>query len=124
LKQVRAVMHTGERLPIVPLGTRMSDAVVIMSAKGFGCAIVTAPDGTLAGIVTDGDLRRHMDGGLLSRPVDEVMTVSPTTITPDMLVGEALEVVESRKIGALVVAEDGRPVGLVHVLDLLRIGAA
>jgi arabinose-5-phosphate isomerase len=124
LKQVRAVMHVGERLPLVSLGTSMSDAVVIMSAKGFGCAIVTADDGTLAGIVTDGDLRRHMDGGLLSRRVEDVMTVSPTTITPDMLVGEALEVVESRKIGALVVEEDGRPVGLVHVLDLLRIGAA
>jgi arabinose-5-phosphate isomerase len=124
LKQVRAVMHAGERLPIVPLGTRMSDAVVTMSAKGFGCAIVTAPDGSLAGIVTDGDLRRHMDPSLLSRPVDDVMTVSPTTIPPDTLVGEALEVVESRKIGALVVTEDGRPVGLVHVLDLLRIGAA
>ncbi|PSC07125.1 KpsF/GutQ family sugar-phosphate isomerase [Alsobacter soli] len=124
LKQVRAVMHTGDRLPLVPRGLVMSEALVRMSQKGFGCVVVTEADGAIAGIVTDGDLRRHMQPDLMSRTVDEVMTPNPTTAPPTLLVAEALEIVETRKIGALIVAEEGKPVGLVHVLDLLRIGAA
>ncbi|WP_460450640.1 KpsF/GutQ family sugar-phosphate isomerase [Alsobacter sp. SYSU BS001988] len=124
LKQVRAVMHTGDRLPLVPRGARMSDAIMAISQKGFGCVVVTEPDGRIAGIVTDGDLRRHMQPALMTLSVDEVMTPNPTTVAPSLLVAEALEIVETRKIGALIVAEDGVAVGLVHVLDLLRIGAA
>ena len=124
LKHVRDIMHTGDRLPIVPLGMLMADALVVHSEKSFGCAIVVDRDGSLAGIVTDGDIRRHMSGDLLSRAVDEVMTPTPLTIAPDMLVAEALDLIETRKKGALIVAEDRRPVGLVHVLDLLRVGAA
>jgi arabinose-5-phosphate isomerase len=124
LKHVRDIMHTGQRLPIVPLGMLMADALVVHSEKSFGCAIVVDEHGHLAGIVTDGDIRRHMSGDLLARPVDEVMTPTPLTVTPGMLVAEALELIETRKKGALIVAEGRRPVGLVHVLDLLRIGAA
>jgi arabinose-5-phosphate isomerase len=124
LKHVRDIMHTGDRLPIVPVGTRMADALVIHSEKSFGCAIVVDPAGDLAGIITDGDIRRHMSGTLLDQTVDEVMTAMPLTIPPDMLVAEALDLIETRKKGALIVAEGRRPVGLVHVLDLLRIGAA
>jgi arabinose-5-phosphate isomerase len=123
LKQVRSIMHTGERLPLVPAGARMSEALIVMSQRGFGCALVVGPQGELAGIITDGDLRRHMGPDLMGRQVESVMTRKPTTAPPDLLVAEALEIVESRKIGAIVVVEDGRPVGLVHVLDLLRIGA-
>ena len=123
LKQVRTIMHTGERLPLIATGTRMSDAILVISNRGFGCGLVIGPDGRLAGIITDGDLRRHMSPDLMERPVEEIMTPSPRTVPPDLLVAEALEVVETRKIGALVVVEDDRPVGLVHVLDLLRIGA-
>jgi arabinose-5-phosphate isomerase len=124
LKQVRDIMHTGERLPIVPLGMRMADALVIQSEKSFGCAIVVDRQGDLAGIITDGDIRRHMSGDLLARTVEEVMTTHPLTVAPDMLVAEALELIETRKKGALIVAEGTKPVGLVHVLDLLRVGAA
>ncbi len=124
LKHVRDIMHTGDRLPIVPVGTRMADALVIHSEKSFGCAIVVDRGGDLAGIITDGDIRRHMSGTLLDQTVDEVMTAMPLTIPPDMLVAEALDLIETRKKGALIVAEGRRPVGLVHVLDLLRIGAA
>jgi arabinose-5-phosphate isomerase len=124
LKHVRDIMHTGDRLPIVPLGTLMADALVVHSEKSFGCAIVVDRNGDLAGIVTDGDIRRHMSGDLMARPVDEVMTPTPVTVTPDMLVAEALELIETRKKGALIVAQDRKPVGLVHVLDLLRVGAA
>jgi arabinose-5-phosphate isomerase len=122
LKQVSSAMHTGERLPLVGCGTTMADAIVVLSEKGFGCAVVVDDDGGLAGIVTDGDIRRHMAPDLLSRRVDSVMTAKPIVIDPDMLLGEALEIIETRKRSALVVVEAGRPVGLVTVLDLLRIG--
>src|SRR5215208_3180140 len=124
LKHVRDIMHTGERLPIVALGTRMAEALVVQSEKSFGCTIVVDRQGDLAGIITDGDIRRHMSGDLLSRTVEEVMTPDPLTVAPDMLVAEALDLIETRKKGALIVADGGRPMGLVHVLDLLRIGAA
>jgi arabinose-5-phosphate isomerase len=124
LKHVRDIMHTGERLPIVALGTRMAEALVVQSEKSFGCTIVVDRQGDLAGIITDGDIRRHMSGDLLSRTVEEVMTRDPLTVAPDMLVAEALDLIETRKKGALIVAHGGRPMGLVHVLDLLRIGAA
>jgi arabinose-5-phosphate isomerase len=124
LKQVATVMHVGERLPVVPPGTTMAEAIVVQSEKGFGCVIVTDGEGCLAGIVTDGDIRRHMGPDLLGMRVEDVMTRSPTVIDPGMLLGEALEIVESRGISALVVADSGRPVGLVHVLDLLRAGVA
>ena len=124
LKHVGDIMHRGDRLPIVPVGTVMADALAVQSEKSFGCVIVVDHQGDLAGIVTDGDVRRHMSGDLLQRRVEEVMTPSPTTITPDMLLGEALEIIESRKRGALIVAEGMRPIGLVHVLDLLRAGVA
>ena len=117
-------MHGGERLPLVTRGSAMADAIVAMSAKGFGCALVVEADGTLAGIITEGDLRRHMGPDLTSKTVDGVMTKNPVTLPPHALVAEALDMVETRNIGAIIVAEQGRPLGLVHVLDLLRIGAA
>ncbi|WP_372426067.1 KpsF/GutQ family sugar-phosphate isomerase [Salinarimonas chemoclinalis] len=124
LKTAKDIMHVGERLPLVPTGTPMSAALAVQSDKSFGCVIVVDAEGRLIGIVTDGDVRRHMANDLLSRTVDEVMTRRPLTIGPDILLGQALELVESRKVSALVVVRDGRPVGLVHVLDLLRTGAA
>jgi arabinose-5-phosphate isomerase len=124
LRQVSAVMHTGDRLPLIQLGKMMSEAIVTISAKGLGCVIVVTPEAKIAGLVTDGDLRRHMAPDLLGRSVDEIMTKSPKTVTPDTLIAEALEIMESLKISSLVVVEDERPVGLIHILDLLRIGAA
>lgn len=124
LKQLRQIMHGGDRLPLVARGSAMADAIVMMSAKGFGCALVVEQDGTLAGIITDGDLRRHMGPDLTAKLVEAVMTKNPVTMKPSALVAEALEMVETRNIGAIIVAEAGKPAGLVHVLDLLRIGAA
>jgi arabinose-5-phosphate isomerase len=124
LRQVRAVMHKGERLPLILSGMPMSEAVLTISAKGLGCVIVTKPDGTLAGLVTDGDLRRHMAPDLLARSVNDIMTRTPKTVPPDTMIAEALEIMESRKISSLLVVEDEKPVGLIHILDLLRIGAA
>ncbi len=120
---VRTIMHPREKLPLVPLGAILSDAIPVMSTSGFGTLIVEAADGTLAGIVTDGDLRRHMSADLPSRPVEQVMTKSPRTIGESALAAEALEVLNSRKITMLVVVDGAnRPVGLVHIQDLLRLG--
>lgn len=121
---VRDLMHTGERVPLVKQGTLMSDAIVEMSAKGFGCVGVTDISGKLTGIVTDGDLRRHMRPDLLSQPVEQVMTSNPKCARPDQLAGEILEYLNAAKITALFVVENGKPAGLVHLHDLLRLGVA
>jgi arabinose-5-phosphate isomerase len=124
LKYARDIMHGGDSVPLAPLGTQMSHAVVEMTAKGFGCIGITGGDGKLVGIITDGDLRRHMRGDLLNASVEEVMTHSPKTIRPDQLASEALELLNSMKITALFVVDAGLPVGIVHIHDLLRAGAA
>jgi arabinose-5-phosphate isomerase len=124
LKRVGEIMHTGDELPLVEAGTHMREAIITISQKSFGCAGVLAKDGTLAGIITDGDLRRHIDGDLLSMCVDDVMTTNPKTITPDHLAATALTIVNESKITTLMVVTDKKPVGIVHLHDLLRIGAA
>jgi arabinose-5-phosphate isomerase len=124
LKFVSNVMHVGEAIPLVAVGTRMADAVVEMSTKGFGCVGITDAGGMLAGIITDGDLRRHMHPALLDDRVEEVMTPSPKTVRPDQLAGEALEIINSSQISALMVVDAGKPVGIVNFHDLLRAGAA
>jgi arabinose-5-phosphate isomerase len=129
LKFVRDIMHTGEAIPIKPLGTGMSDALVEMSAKGFGCVCIVDTSGEIAGIITDGDLRRHMHmrPDLMTALVDEVMTRNPRTIAPGMLASEIMrESVTASKpaVMVLIVAEGNRPVGIVHVHDVLRAGVA
>lgn len=122
---VRDVMHIGDKLPLVSASALMSEAMVEISAKGFGCVGVLDPMGKLAGIVTDGDLRRHMRPDLMSANVVDVMTASPRVGAPDLLAVEALQNLNSRKIAALFIVDgDERPVGIVHLHDLLRIGAA
>jgi len=124
LKFVRDIMHTGQAVPLIERGAPMSEAIVEMSAKSFGCVAVTGRDGKLAGVITDGDLRRHMRADLLQAPVDDIMTVSPKTVRPDQLAGEALQLLNASKITALIVVESERPVGIVHLHDLLRAGVA
>ena len=124
LKFVGDIMHPGAALPLIGRGAPMSEAIVEMSAKGFGCVAVTEPNGTLAGVITDGDLRRHMRVDLLQVPVDAVMTVSPKTVRPGQLATEALQLLNSSNITALIVVEADRPVGIVHFHDLLRAGVA
>ncbi len=124
LKFVRDVMHPGAAVPLIGRHALMSEAIVEMSAKGFGCVAVTDDEGRLVGVVTDGDLRRHMRGDLLRAPVAEVMTASPKTVRPGQLASEALQLINSSKITALIVVDAGRPVGIVHFHDLLRAGVA
>lgn len=124
LSRVRDLMHAGEEVPLAPETVRMDEAIVRMTAHRFGCLGLTDGAGRLVGIITDGDLRRHMSPDLLSRAALEVMTRSPRSIAPDALAVEALREMNDRRITALFVVEDGRPVGILHVHDLLRAGVA
>ena len=128
LKFARELMHSGDAMPLAPLGTKMSEAVVEMSAKGFGCVGITDAHGMLVGIITDGDLRRHMRTNLLDATVDEVMTRNPKIVPPHQLASETLEAMNTANNGkgitALFVAEGKKPIGILHMHDLLRAGAA
>jgi arabinose-5-phosphate isomerase len=127
LKFVRDLMHTGDAIPVKRVGTKMSDALVEMSSKGFGCVCIVDGLGEIAGIITDGDLRRHMRPDLMTALVDEVMTRNPRTIAPGMLASDVMrESIDSSKpaVMVLIVAEGNKPVGIVHVHDVLRAGVA
>jgi arabinose-5-phosphate isomerase len=124
LLKVGEIMHSGERLPLARSGAGMREAILEISRKGFGCVGIVDAKGRLTGIITDGDLRRHVEGDLLSMTVDQVMTREPKTVAPDTLAATALQVVNSSAITALIVTEGGKPIGIVHMHDLLRIGAA
>ncbi|MBY6066192.1 KpsF/GutQ family sugar-phosphate isomerase [Leisingera aquaemixtae] len=124
LSKVRDLMHADDALPLVSETTPMADALIEISQKGFGVAGVAAADGSLAGIITDGDLRRHMDG-LLGKTAAEVMTTAPATIAPGAMAQEAVAVMNQRKITCLFVVdpENGRKAeGLLHIHDCLRAG--
>ena len=125
LLKVRDLMHGGDEMPLVAPGTPMSEALVEMSAKGFGIVGVVDGDGRLAGVVTDGDLRRNIDG-LTERVAGDVATASPKTITADALASEALALMNAprRALCLFVLAreDDPRPVGILHVHDCLRAG--
>ena len=123
LATLRSVMQDSARLPLVAPDTPMSDVILTMTAGGFGVAVVTDGDGRLEGVISDGDLRRNMDR-LMTRKAGQVCTRHPVTAPPDMLAAEALALMNRAKIGVLIVAEDARPVGIVHLHDLLRLGVA
>jgi arabinose-5-phosphate isomerase len=127
LLHVADIMHDGAAMPIVAEGTRMGEAILTMSAKSFGCVGVVDARGRLVGIITDGDLRRHMSAELLSSSVDVVMSRRPRTIRPRALVGEALNLMNAQtpRITCLFAVDDEtRPVGILNVHDCLRAGAA
>ena len=122
LKYVADVMHKGERMPLVRESERMGDALVIMTQKSFGCLGIVDGKGRLVGVVTDGDLRRHMGADLLGARVTDIMTRRPKTAAPGMLASAALELINESRITALFVVDKGKPVGILHVHDLLRAG--
>ncbi len=127
LLHVADIMHDGEAMPIAVQGTKMAEAILTMSAKSFGCVGVVDGHGRLVGIITDGDLRRHMSAELLTSTVDAVMSRQPRTIRPRALVGEALNLMNAQtpRITCLFAVDDGaRPVGILNVHDCLRAGAA
>jgi arabinose-5-phosphate isomerase len=124
LRTVGELSHRGDKIPLVRLGTPVGDAIVTMSQKGFGVVGVIDADGALVGVITDGDLRRHMSPSLTQQRVEEVMSSSPKVVAPETLVSAALERMQSRAISVLFVTENGRPTGILHMHDLLRAGVA
>jgi len=124
LMKVREIMHKGEDMPLAPAGSPLREAVVTLSQKRFGCVCIVDEAGLLAGIITDGDLARNLDRNLGALVVDDIMTRTPKTVDPDALAGEAIAILDENRISALVVVDGGKPVGVVHFHDLLRIGVA
>lgn len=126
LIKVKDLMHSGAEMPLVAVGTAMRQALVTMAGRSFGCIGITGlkgrDKGRLVGIVTDGDLRRHIEGDLLAQKVEAVMTKSPITIGPNLLAVEALREMNRRRITAFFVVDAGAPVGILHMHDCVRAG--
>ncbi|WP_209850510.1 KpsF/GutQ family sugar-phosphate isomerase [Rhizobium herbae] len=122
---VHELAHDGEAIPLLPLGSPMGDAVIQMSSKGFGVVGVTDASGKLVGVITDGDLRRHMSHDLLLETVDSVMSHHPRVIKSSVLASAAMEIMQSQKVTVLfLVDEFDLPSGILHIHDLLRAGVA
>jgi arabinose-5-phosphate isomerase len=122
LRKVKDCMHTHDSLPLVQEAEGMANVLITMSEKGFGCAGVVNPEGALIGVITDGDLRRHMGENFLNQTAVQIMTHAPLTITPDMLMTEALALMNHKRITSLFILVDNKPGGIIHVHDFLRAG--
>ncbi len=123
LMRVEALMHGQDALPLCAPDTGMTDVLLTMTSKRFGIAAVVE-DGRLTGVISDGDLRRNIDG-LMQLTARDIATRDPVTVTPDMLAGQALALLNARKVSVLMVVDDGgAPVGVLHIHDLLRAGVA
>jgi arabinose-5-phosphate isomerase len=127
LLKIDSIMHTGDEIPSVVLGSALSGALLEMSSKGLGMTAVVDKNGALAGIFTDGDLRRAIDRGIdiHSSPIDDIMTANCRTIRPGTMAAEALRIMEDNKITVLVAVDsEHKPVGVIHTHDLLKAGVA
>jgi arabinose-5-phosphate isomerase len=123
LMRAERLMHTGDQMPVVRTSTVMREVIYEMSRKGLGMTCVVGDDGRLAGIITDGDLRRHMSStpDVLARTAGDVMSPRPVTVRPDLFAVEALKILEERRISSLIVTDaGGRPLGVLHLHDLWR----
>jgi arabinose-5-phosphate isomerase len=124
LALVDDVMHKANQIPLATPDLSLPDVLVEITQKGFGCLGIIDSDKKLIGIITDGDLRRHMSADLLNKKASDIMTANPRSISRDSMAAEALQTMNQDSIQCLFVCEDGKPVGLIRVLDLLRIGTA
>jgi arabinose-5-phosphate isomerase len=124
LLKVLDIMHAGDALPLVTPATSMADAILEMTTKSFGCVGVIDDGGQLLGVVTDGDLRRHMSADLLSLTVDDILTTGGKTIRAEALASEAVHLMNVNKITNVFVVENNKPVGILHIHDCLRAGVA
>lgn len=119
---VKEVMRTGVKLPIIHLNTKTTDALVEITSKAMGCAVVLDQTNKIVGIITDGDLRRHINSDFLNMNISDIMTNSPLLIDQEMKVIEALEIMNKKSITSLIVAQNGDLAGIIHIHDCLRIG--
>ena len=117
---VNEIMHVDDHMPLIALTARVSEAILVMTAKAFGCVGVIDKNDSLVGIVTDGDLRRHMADNLLELRVEDVMTKAPKSIRPNALAAEAVWIMNQNSITSLFIAQNGKPLGIVHMHDCLR----
>jgi arabinose-5-phosphate isomerase len=127
LLRVEKLMHKGKSIPLTRVGTLMQDALIEMTSKGFGCVGVLDQHDRLLGVITDGDLRRHISANLLEKKVEEIMTQDPFVIRADMLAHEALAILNERAITNLFIVDLNDPkkiAGIIHVHDCLRAGLA
>jgi arabinose-5-phosphate isomerase len=121
MKTVGDMMHIGASMPLLPDTATMQDVLLAMTSKGFGIAVLTH-DGILSSVITDGDLRRNMERLMQCSPA-EIANAHPITVTPDCFAAEALALLNERKVSALlVIDEQRRPVGVLHIHDFLRAG--
>ena len=125
IKHAHDIMHKDGELPLCTVGDFLRDALPIMNKHKFGCIGVKAENGNLIGMITDGDLRRHLGNDLWSRKVEDVMTTNPTTIHEQMFAAEVIELINTKRITAVfVISETKKPIGLIHIHDLLREGVS
>jgi arabinose-5-phosphate isomerase len=116
------VMRSGDEMPLVKLASPMTETIIEMTAKRFGCVGVVSPTGKLVGVITDGDLRRHMENDILAMTAAEVMTPDPKAVSENILTAQVLAMMNENKITNYFVVADGVPVGIVHIHDVLRKG--
>jgi len=124
LLKVADLMHDGDHLPLVNQDTPMSDALIVMSQKSFGVVGVVDENGVLGGVITDGDLRRHMSKDLIDQRAGDVMTSGCISVKPSQIASEALAIMNERKITSLFCVDGVKPVGILHIHDCLRAGVA
>ena len=124
LMTVSQLMHKDDTMPLVKTDTSMKETLLTMSTKGFGIAAIVDEIGSLVGVITDGDLRRHIDD-LMGKNAGDIASLSPITVVEETFVVDALNLMQDRKISVLIVTSaDNKPVGIIHIQDLLRVGAA
>ena len=123
LKKIHEIMHVGKSLPLAQENDKMTNTLITMTKKSFGCIGVLNSKKNLIGIITDGDLRRNMNNNLFKLKASDLMTKKPTTGNKNMLVGEALNVMNNKKITSLFICEKNKPVGIIHIHDLLRLSS-
>ena len=123
LKKLSEIMHTGKSLPIAKEMDKMSKTLITMTKKSFGCIGIINNSNKLVGIITDGDLRKNMNSNFFTLKASELMTKNPTTGDKNMIIGEALNIMNSKKITNLFICEKNKPIGIIHIHDLLRLSS-
>jgi len=123
LKKISDIMHIGKSLPLAKVTDKMTKTLITMTKKSFGCVGVIGKEQNLVGIITDGDLRKKMNNKLFNLTASEIMTKKPTTGDKNMLVGEVLNIMNKKKITNLFICEKNKPIGIIHIHDLLRLSS-
>ena len=121
---VKNIMHSGKKLPLIKENVPMSTAIIEMTKKRFGCLGVVSKANTLIGIITDGDLRRHMGNSILEKKTTSIMTKKPKTVNKDIFASEALDIMKKSKITQVFITENNKPIGILHIHDCIELELA